>query len=131
MPVSACLTIVKIGLSQCPVFDVEASFALLRENRNPDIRYAPGGCSLIRPVPIRDGPLYLVVSMNWDSKWALDWRLSNSLDMASYGQPEILYSVRGGHYTSEGLADLLKDYDAKISMDGLYPYRAPLAQFLI
>lgn len=100
--------------------------------------YLLGGISINRPgqvyaadityIPMAKGFLYLVVVIDWHSRFILGWRLSNSLDTSfciealkdslAYGIPEIFNTDQGSQFTSEDFTDVLSDSGAKISMDG-------------
>jgi len=100
--------------------------------------YLLGGLTIDRPgqvsatdvtyIPMAKGFLYLVVIMDWCSRFILGWRLSNSLDTEfciealqdsfSYGLPEIFNSDQGSQFTSEDFTDLLTAVGITISMDG-------------
>jgi putative transposase len=74
------------------------------------------------------GYLYLVVVMDWFSRFVLSWRLSNSMDVSfcnealeatfKYGQPEIFNSDQGSQFTSGSFTERLLLRDIQISMDG-------------
>ena len=80
-------------------------------------------------LPMRRGFCYLVAIMDWASRKALSWRLSNSLDtsfclealeeaISKYGCPEIFNSDQGSQFTSHDFTDALLSRGIKISMDG-------------
>ena len=83
-------------------------------------------CSDITYLRVGMGFLYLVVIMDWYSRYVLSWRLSNAMDVSfctealeealSYGQPEIFNTDKGGQYTSEVFTDLLRGAEIGISM---------------
>ena len=86
-------------------------------------------CADITYIPMRRGFLYLVAVMDWHSRKALAWRLSNTLDadfcvaaleeaIENYGTPEIFNTDQGCQFTSFGFTGLLKDNGIRISMDG-------------
>lgn len=75
------------------------------------------------------GFLYLVVYMDWFSRFILSWRLSTSLEiefvlaaaeegLKKYGAPDIANSDQGVQYTSTDHITLFEDRGTKISMDG-------------
>lgn len=79
-------------------------------------------------IPMARGFLYLVVIMDWYSRYVISWRLSNTLD-ASFcvdaldealgkGQPEIFNTDQGAQFTSEAFTGLLEQHGVRISMDG-------------
>ncbi len=86
-------------------------------------------CSDITFVPMRRGFMYLVAVMDWHSRKALSWRLSNTLDsdfcveaieeaIERYGRPEIFNTDQGCQFTSKAFTNVLKTNGIKISMDG-------------
>ena len=86
-------------------------------------------CADITYIPMHKGHLYLVVVMDWSTRTALSWRLSNTMDsnfcaealeeaMARFGKPEIFNTDQGCQFTSNLFTDILKEADIKISMDG-------------
>ena len=100
---------------------------LLREI--PVIRANQVWCADITYIPMRKGFLYLTVIMDWYSRKALSWRLSNTLDadtcidalteaIARYGTPDIFNTDQGSQFTSEDFTGLLKQHHIQISMDG-------------
>ena len=74
------------------------------------------------------GFLYLVVVLDWHSRFVLSWRLSNTLDTQfcvdaleaalTINQPEIFNSDQGSQFTSREFTGLLEERDIRISMDG-------------
>jgi putative transposase len=83
-------------------------------------------------IPMARGFLYLVVIMDWYSRYVLSWRLSNTLD-ANFcldalqealhkGRPDILNTDQGAQFTGEGFAGLLESHGVKVSMDGKGSY---------
>jgi len=83
-------------------------------------------------IPMERGFLYLVVIMDWYSRYVLAWRLSNTLDAdfcvdalqeaLRKGQPEIFNSDQGAQSTSEAFIGLLEQHGIRISMDGKGSY---------
>ena len=79
-------------------------------------------------IPLERGFLYLVLILDWHSRFVLSWRLSNTLDEAfcvaslqealSRGKPEIFNSDQGSQFTSEAFTGCLKNAGVRISMDG-------------
>ena len=100
--------------------------------------YLLGGITIDRPgqasaadityIPMARGFLYLVAVIDWNSRFVLSWRLSNSMDTSfcsealkdslSYGLPEIFNTDQGSQFTSEDFTDILANSGIKISMDG-------------
>ena len=79
-------------------------------------------------IPMARGFMYLVVIIDWYSRYVLSWRLSNTLD-ASFcvdaleeaigkGRPEIFNTDQGAQFTSEAFTTLLEQHGIRISMDG-------------
>jgi len=79
-------------------------------------------------IPMARGFLYLVVIMDWYSRYVLSWRLSNTLDSGfcvdaldealRKGRPEIFNTDQGAQFTSEVFTMLLEQHGVRISMDG-------------
>lgn len=85
-------------------------------------------CADVTYIPMRRGFLYLVAIMDWYSRKALSWRLSNTLDadfcvdalkeaLTKYGKPAIFNTDQGSQFTSMEFTQTLKDADVNISMD--------------
>jgi putative transposase len=74
------------------------------------------------------GFVYLVVIMDWFSRYVLSWQLSITLEKdfciealkraLFISRPEIFNSDQGPQYTSEEFINILKEKDIRISMDG-------------
>ncbi len=86
-------------------------------------------CADITYIPMARGFLYLVVIMDWHSRKALSWRLSNGMEadfcvealeeaLERYGTPEIFNTDQGSQFTSDAFTRPLKDAGVQISMDG-------------
>ena len=83
-------------------------------------------------IPMARGFLYLVVIMDWYSRYVLSWRLSNTLDAdfclaamreaLQQGQPAIFNTDQGAQFTGEEFTGLLERAGVKISMDGKGSY---------
>ena len=80
-------------------------------------------------IPMARGFVYLAVVMDWASRRALSWRVSNSLDstfclaaveeaIARHGRPEIFNTDQGAQFTSAAFTGLLLEHGIRISMDG-------------
>ena len=79
-------------------------------------------------VPMPAGFMYLVVIMDWYSRYVLAWEVSNTLDtafclealeMALAGtRPQIFNSDQGAQFTSKDFTQRLKEAGVRISMDG-------------
>ena len=79
-------------------------------------------------IPMARGFLYLVVIMDWYSRYVLSWRLSNTLDTdfcvdalkeaLRKGRPDIFNTDQGAQFTSEGFTGLLEQHGVRISIDG-------------
>ena len=82
--------------------------------------------------PMSRGFMYLVVVMDWYSRYVLSWRLSNTLDAdfcvdaleeaLGKGRPEIFNTDQGSQFTSEAFTEVLQDNGIRISMDGKGSY---------
>jgi putative transposase len=85
-------------------------------------------CSDITYVPMPVGFMYLVVVMDWFSRYVLAWELSNTLDVGfcvaaldralARCQPEIFNSDQGVQFTSQAFTGRLQQAQVRISMDG-------------
>jgi len=86
-------------------------------------------CADITYIPMRKGFLYLVAIMDWYSRKALSWRISNTMDvdfcvlaleeaLAKYGKPDIFNTDQGSQFTSFTFTALLRENGIRISMDG-------------
>jgi putative transposase len=104
--------------------------------------YLLGGMEITRPnqvwaadityIPMARGFMYLVVIMDWSSRYVLSWRLSNTMDAdfclealreaLQKGRPGIFNTDQGAQFTSEGFTGLLESEGVKISMDGKGSY---------
>ncbi len=80
-------------------------------------------------VPIGRGFLYLVAVIDWASRAALAWRLSNTMDVSfcvsaleealtRFGKPEIFNTDQGSQFTSAAFTGTLAAAGIRISMDG-------------
>jgi putative transposase len=79
-------------------------------------------------VPLRHGFLYLVVILDWFSRYVVAWRLSNSLEGSfchecldealARGRPEIFNTDQGVQFTSETFTSRLHAQGIAISMAG-------------
>ena len=85
-------------------------------------------CSDITYVAMRRGFLYLVVVMDWFSRYVLTWELSNTLEAAfcvealeralAQGRPNIFNTDQGAQFTGEQFTGCLERVGVRISMDG-------------
>jgi putative transposase len=83
-------------------------------------------------IPMARGFLYLVVIIDWYSRYALSWRLSNTMDTGfcidaleealGKGKPEIFNTDQGSQFTSDAFTGILKECGIRISMDGKGSY---------
>jgi putative transposase len=90
-------------------------------------------CADITYIPMAHGFMYLVVIMDWYSRYVLAWRISNSLDAdfcvealeeaLKKGIPDIFNTDQGSQFTGKAFTGLLEKYRIKISMDGKGSYR--------
>ena len=79
-------------------------------------------------VPLPRGFMYLVVVMDWFSRFVLAWQLSNTLDGAFClaalrralrdGRPDIFNTDRGVQFTAQAFTDELEAARIRVSMDG-------------
>jgi putative transposase len=79
-------------------------------------------------LPMRRGFLYLVVVMDWYSRYVLSWEVSNSLETGfclaaldralRLGPPDIFNTDQGAQFTSEEFTRKLLLEGVRISMDG-------------
>lgn len=79
-------------------------------------------------LPMVQGFMYLVAIIDWYSRYALAWQLSNSLDelfclaaldqALAQGQPEIFNTDQGAQFTAQAFTDRLEAAHIRISMDG-------------
>ena len=85
-------------------------------------------CSDITYIRLLHGFVYLVVIMDWFSRYVLSWELSITLEKEfclealrralMVSTPEIFNSDQGSQFTSEEFIGILKDAEIRISMDG-------------
>lgn len=85
-------------------------------------------CSDITYIRLLHGFVYLVVIMDWFSRYILSWELSITLEKEFcvdalkrallISKPEVFNSDQGPQYTSEDFIEVLKKGDIRISMDG-------------
>jgi len=85
-------------------------------------------CSDITYIRLLHGFVYLVVIMDWFSRYVLSWELSITLEKEfclealrgalMVSTPEIFNTDQGGQFTSEKFIGILKDVEIRISMDG-------------
>ena len=85
-------------------------------------------CPDITYVPMPVGFMYLVVIMDWFSRYVLAWELSNTLDVEfclvaldctlARRQPEFFNSDQGTQFTSQAFTGRLEQAQVRISMDG-------------
>lgn len=89
-------------------------------------------CADVTYIPMARGFLYLVVIMDWYSRYVLAWRLSNTMDAdfctealeeaLRKGQPEIFNTDQGTQFTGKAFTGLLEQHGVAISMDGKGSY---------
>jgi putative transposase len=100
--------------------------------------YALKGLKINRPnqvwaadityIPMQKGFLYLVVIMDWYSRYVLAWRLSNTMETdfcvealkeaLKKGRPDIFNTDQGSQFTSREFVSILESLNIKVSMDG-------------
>jgi putative transposase len=79
-------------------------------------------------VPMPRGFMYLAAVIDWNSRYVLDWQLSNTLDGAfclenlhqalKKGKPEIFNTDQGVQFTASAFTSCLQQAGIRISMDG-------------
>ena len=79
-------------------------------------------------IPMKNGFLYLTAVIDWYSRYALAWKVSNSLDgtfcrevlleALKIACPEMFNTDQGAQYTSMDFIRILLDRGIKVSMDG-------------
>jgi putative transposase len=79
-------------------------------------------------IPMQKGFMYLVVIMDWYSRYVLAWRLSNTMESdfcvaalkeaLQNGCPEIFNTDQGSQFTSDEFVSVLEVNGIKVSMDG-------------
>ena len=79
-------------------------------------------------LPMSRGFLYLVVVMDWHSRYVVEWRLSNTLEAGfcaetltealTRDRPEVFNTDQGSQLSSREFTQVLQDRGVKISMDG-------------
>ena len=90
-------------------------------------------CADVTYIPMARGFLYLVVIMDWYSRYVLSWRLSNTLDAdfcvealeeaLRKGRPDVFNTDQGTQFTGKAFTGLLEQHGIQISMDGKGSYR--------
>ena len=84
-------------------------------------------CTNITYIAVQHGFLYLAAIMDWATRYALAWRLSNTTDtglclealneaLSCYGKPEIFNTDQGSQFTSLAFTGALKEAGITISM---------------
>ena len=84
-------------------------------------------------LPMARGFLYLVVVIDWHSRYVVAWRLSNTLETGfcaealnealGQGTPDVFNTDQGSQFTSREFTQILQDRGVKISMDGRGRYQ--------
>ena len=80
-------------------------------------------------IPMKTGFMYLVAILDLNSRFVVNWSISNTMDaewvatcfkeaFEKHGIPEIINSDQGSQFTSAVYVDLLKQKQIQISMDG-------------
>ena len=83
-------------------------------------------------IPLKKGFMYLVAVIDWQSRFVLSWKLSNTMTIEfckecvqeainKYGSPKIFNSDQGCQFTSEKFINIWKENnldEVQISMDG-------------
>lgn len=97
--------------------------------RNLDISHPDQvWCTDITYIRLNQGFVYLVVVMDWFSRYVLSWEISTTLDKAfciralekamMTSTPEIFNSDQGMQFTSDDFTGILEQTGIRISMDG-------------
>jgi putative transposase len=104
--------------------------------------YLLGGLKITRPnqvwaadityIPMARGFLYLAAIIDWNTRYVMGWKLSNTLDAdfciqaleeaLKQGRPEIFNTDQGAQFTSEAFTCVLERYGIRVSMDGKGSY---------
>ena len=115
--------------------------SLSRANQNHQVYpYLLRNLSIVRPnqvwstdityIRLEKGFAYLVAVIDWFSRYVLNWKLSNNLDIdfvlecleGAFGQnknkPDIFNTDQGSHFTSPKFTEILERNNVRISMDG-------------
>lgn len=81
-------------------------------------------------VKLQEGFAYLIAIIDWFSRYVVNWKLSNSLDIEfclecldgalsqSKNRPDIFNTDQGSHFTSPQFTGILESENIRISMDG-------------
>ena len=79
-------------------------------------------------IRMRQGWLYLVVIMDWYSRYVISWELSNTMEVhfcldvlenaLLKGKPEIFNSDQASQFTNRDFTEMLEKAGIRISMDG-------------
>lgn len=87
-----------------------------------------GWCADISYIRLAHGFVYLVVILDWHSRYVLSWELSTTLDKAFcldalrgallISKPGIFNTDQGAQFTSDKFTGLLEKEEIKVSMDG-------------
>jgi putative transposase len=111
-----------------------------KDNENKIYPYLLGGLEINRSnqvwgtdityVRLETGFAYLIAIIDWFSRYVINWKLSNSLEIEfcleclqealanSQARPEIVNSDQGSHFTSPKFTGILEAGKIQISMDG-------------
>lgn len=110
------------------------------DKRDAVYPYLLNGLKIIRPnqvwstdityIRLVTGWAYLIAIIDWHSRYVINWRLSNTLEIEfcldclnealdnSKYKPNIFNSDQGSHFTSKKFTDILTSNNIQISMDG-------------
>nr|VFK54071.1 MAG: putative transposase [Candidatus Kentron sp. TC] len=86
-------------------------------------------CADITYIRMAHGFVYLMVVMDWYSRYVLTWEISVTMEEAfrvsalesalrRHGHPQIFNTDQGAQFTGEAFTGVLRDADVAISMDG-------------
>lgn len=78
-------------------------------------------------IPVRKSWLYLAAIIDWHSRYIIDWRVDDTLEIGfvletcrsalKEGRPEIMNSDQGSHFTSPKYTEIFLAAGSRISMD--------------
>jgi putative transposase len=79
-------------------------------------------------VRLKEGFAYLIAIIDWYSRYVINWRVSNTLEMdfclecleeaLQTARPDIFNTDQGSHFTSPRFTGILEANEIRISMDG-------------
>ena len=80
-------------------------------------------------IPLKKGYMYLVAIIDLNSRFVLNWSVSNSMDSSwctkvlaqaikEHGKPEIINTDQGSQFTADEFSSFVLNQEIKLSMDG-------------